>query len=95
MNKSLKDYVKENQKFLKLKDGEVFDGTYHGYIMGITPDGKESPVYKVKYLDGKSVLFQTTSMKVAMTFDEIPEGSAIRIKRSGLMKDTKYDITTP
>ncbi len=97
MEKSLHDYVKDNSKFLKLEDGEAFEGTYIGFkVTGSKFDPeKETVVYKVKYADGKEVFFQTASVAVARVLGKFKGGELIRIKRKGTGTNTKYEITSP
>lgn len=95
--KSLNDYVKDNSKFLRLGNGEVFEGTYVAYkITGdkFNPE-KETVIYKLKYQDGKDIYFQTASVGVAKIFGKFTGGEKIRIKREGEGTNTKYHITSP
>ena len=97
MEKTLHDYVKDNSKFLRLDNGESFEGTYVGFkVTGSRFDpGKETVVYKVKYDDGKEVFFQTASIAVAKLFSKFRGGEKIRITRTGSGTNTKYKISSP
>lgn len=97
MSKSLSDFVKDNSKFLRLDDGEVFEGSYVGYkVTGsqFDPD-KETVVYKFRYQDGKEIYFQTASVAVAKTLGKLKGGENIKIKREGAGTKTKYHISSP
>ena len=97
MSKSLNDFVKDNSKFLRLDDGEVFEGSYVAFkVTGsqFDPD-KETVVYKLRYPDGKELYFQTASVAVAKVFGKLKGGEAIRIKREGSGTKTKYHISSP
>ena len=97
MSKTLNDYVKDNSKFLRLEDGETFDGFYSAYkVVGSKFDPeKETVVYKLRYEDGKEIYFQTASVAVAKIFGKFKGGEKIRIKREGSGTQTKYHITSP
>lgn len=95
--KTLNDFVKDNSKFLRLQDKEVFEGNYVTFkVTGSTFDpSKDTVVYKLKYKDGKEVYFQTASVAVARTFGAMNGGEKICIKREGSGTQTKYLITSP
>lgn len=97
-DKTLSQFVKDNSKFLRLGDGECFDGVYVGYKIttnNFDPD-KEMVVYKLKYADdGKEVFWQTASCAVARLFSKFKGGEKIIIKRHGDGTKTKYEIKSP
>ena len=97
MVKNLNDYVRDNSKFLRLEDGEFFEGVYVAYKVVTSkfdPD-KETVVYKLRYDDGKETYFQTASVAVAKTLGKLKGGEKIIIKRHGIGTNTKYDISSP
>ena len=95
--KNLNDYVKDNSKFLRLANGETFEGTYVTYkVTGNKFDPeKETVIYKLRYDDGKETYFQTASVAVAKIFGKFKGGEAVKIKRQGEGTNTKYQITSP
>jgi len=97
MTKTLNDFVKDNSKFLRLSNGETFEGTYVGYkVVGSKFDPeKETVIYKLRYQDGKEIYFQTASVAVARVFGNFKGGERIKIKREGEGTNTKYLISSP
>lgn len=97
-DKTLSQFVKDNSKFLRLADGESFDGSYVGYKIttnNFDPD-KEMVVYKLRYADdGKEVFWQTASCAVARLFSKFKGGEKIIITRHGALTKTKYEIKSP
>lgn len=95
--KTLNDFVKDNSKFLRLDDGEIFEGFYMAYKITSSqfdPE-KETVVYKLRYEDGKDVYFQTASVAVAKILGKLKGGEKIKIKRDGSGTKTKYHISSP
>lgn len=97
MAKDLKTFVKDNQKFLKIKDGESFTGVYVSYVVGpnrFDPEGKETVSYKFKYTDSeKTIIWNNGSTKVADEMAKFSPGETLEIKRTGSgPSDTKYQI---
>jgi hypothetical protein len=97
MGKTLNDYVKDNSKFLRLADGESFEGTFVAYkVTASTFDPeKETVVYKLKYKDGKETYWQTASAAVAKAFSKFKGGEAVSITRKGDGPSTRWDIKSP
>lgn len=97
MAKTLNDFVKDNSKFLRLQDGESFEGIYVAFK--VTPSTfdpeKETCIYKLKYEDGKEIYWQTASVAVARVISKYKGGEAINIKRQGSGTKTKYVISSP
>lgn len=94
--KDLSQFVKDNQKFLKLGDGDSFLGKYINYSIGINrfdPE-KETVNYKLQYKDDdKTVFWNCGRMDVAQAFAKIKPGSLVRITRTGSEKNnTSYKI---
>jgi len=97
MDKTLNDFVKENSKFLRLSNGESFEGVYRGYKVAASTFDPEKDTcnYKLEYPDGQAVFFQTSSVAVAKTFSRLTGGEMIKIVRDGSGNKTKYHITSP
>lgn len=95
--KDLNQFAKDNQKFLKLGDGESFRGFFVGYTIGISRFDPEKEVvnYKLKYEDGEKTIFWGSSRSdVASIFAKIKPGTLIKITRAGSDKsNTSYKIT--
>ena len=97
MSKSLNEFVKDNSKFLKIDDGETFEGNYLGYKVATSqydPD-KEVVIYQLEFPDGKKVFWQTGSTAVARVISNFKGGEKIKITRHGTGTGTKYDISSP
>ena len=94
--KNLTDFIKDNQKFFKLGDGESWTGTYLGYSIGINRFDPEKEVanYKLKPADSeKAVFWGTGRMDVAMAFSKMKPGAIVKITRTGSEKsNTSYKI---
>lgn len=94
--KDLNQFAKDNQKFLKLGDGESFKGFYIGYSIGVSRFDPEKEVvnYKLRYEDSeKSIFWGSSRSDVAMTFSKIKPGTLIKIVRYGTDKNnTSYKI---
>ena len=98
--KSLKDFAKENSKYIKLKNGDSLDLIYHGYTIAASEEDpeKEVVIYQVKYADdvnGKTFFWKTSSVYVAAQLDSFEKGQIFKVKRTGDAKQTRYEITTP
>lgn len=94
--KDLSQFVKDNQKFLKLGDGDSFIGKFINYSIGINrfdPE-KETVNYKLQYKDDdKCVFWNSGRMDVAQAFSKIKPGTMIKIIRLGAEKNnTSYTI---
>jgi len=96
MTETLKDFVKNNSKFLRLGNGESFVGIYKGYKItqnNFDPD-KQMVVYKLAYPDGKEIFWQSSATSVARTLAEFKGGEKIVITRHGEGQKTKYSIAS-
>lgn len=94
----LSSFIKNNQKFFKLGDGESFVGKYMGYSIGINrfdPD-KEIANYKLIPDDSEKAIFWGCGrIDVAMEFNKIKPGTMVKITRTGSDKsNTSYKIST-
>ena len=85
---SLKDWAKQNGKFVKIKDGESFEGIYTGFKEGVNMNGEPAIIYK---FEGKE--FKSSSAKLAETFFEIPLNTKVKISRTGEGLQTKWEVT--
>lgn len=92
----LKQWAKENSKFLKLSDGESANLKYMGYVMSIDKEGNEVPAFKFQNTDGKVQLLQSRSSKLCAAFDETEgeykKGDMVRLTRKGSGQQTTYDV---
>lgn len=93
---SLGSFVKNNRKFVKLKDGDVFMAIYKGYriVPSRFDTEKETVQYKFQYSDSTGIVtWENGSTSVAEVMSSIKEGAMIQIKRTGSdAKKTKYEI---
>ena len=84
---NLTKWAKENAKFLKLTDGESYEGIYKGYKEGTNMNGDPTIIYKI---DDKEL--KSSSTKLASEMDVIAEGSKIKISRTGEGLQTKWTV---
>lgn len=96
MGKSLADFVKDNQKFLKLADGDSVDAFYLGQrvIASKFDSSKESVEYALK-VDGRILVWTCGNIGVAQAMMQLKKGDPVTIKRDGEGTKTKYEITSP
>ncbi len=85
----LKNWSKDNAKFIKIKSGESYEGVYKGCKSGVNMNGEPAVVYN---LDGKE--FKSSSTVLADRFALIPEGTKIRLSRAGEGLQTKWSVET-
>lgn len=92
----LSSFIKNNQKYFKLQDGESFVGTYMGYSIGINRFDPEKEIanYKLKPTDSEKAIFWGCGrVDVAMEFNKIKPGTLVKISRTGTDKaNTSYKI---
>lgn len=92
----LKQWAKENSKFLKLEDGESVDLKYMGYVMSLNKDGDEIPAFKFQTKEGKIKILQSRSGNLCAKFDEtegeFKKGDTVTLTRKGLGQQTTYDV---
>ena len=85
----LKNWVKKTSMFIKLDDGESYEGVFEGYK--IVPSSLDPTKETVQYkLDGK--FLQTSSKGLARAIDAVPEGSKVKITREGTAAKTQYKV---
>ncbi len=85
----LKNWSKDNAKFIKIKSGESYEGKYLGSKPGVNMNGEPAVVYN---LDGKE--FKSSSTILADKFSTIPEGTQVKISRDGEGLQTKWKVET-
>lgn len=92
----LNDFIKNNQKFFKLQDGESSICTYMGYSIGINRFDPEKEIanYKLKPQEyDKAIFWGCGRIDVAMAFNKIKPGTMVKISRTGTDKsNTSYKI---
>lgn len=95
MSDDLASFVKRNQKFLKLGDGETFTGAYMGFVIGFDPRNpeKEKVTYKFRPDDSeKNVFMSSGSVSLAQRMSKIAIGEVIQLTRHGMGTETSYEI---
>ena len=85
----LSKWAKENSKFLKLVDGESYEGVYKGYKEGTNMNGDPTIIYKI---DDKEL--KSSSTKLAEEIDKIAVETKIKITRTGEGLQTKWMVET-
>lgn len=82
----LKKWASENSRFIKLSDGESFEGTFEGFAKSKYM-GKEIIEYS---LSGKTL--SSSSGRLALVFDSIKPGTKVKVTRTGEGLKTFYDV---
>lgn len=95
MSDDLKKFIKGNQKFLSVQDGETVTVVYKGY--SIIPDrfnpGKDTVSYQFEDPEtGKKLPWNKGSNKIAIQMSNIKVGETLTITRFGEGMETKYSI---
>lgn len=93
--KDLNGFIKDNQKFLSIQDGDSVTLVYKGY--SIVADrfnpGKETVSYLFAYPDSdKNIPWNKSSNKVAMQMAKVEIGDTVTISRNGEGMGTVYRI---
>lgn len=95
-SQDLKSFIKNNRKFVKIKDGETFNGIYLGCAFGPSRFGSDKEVarYRFKYTDSPvEVSWECASTTVAEKMQNFSVGEELSITRKGATAtDTKYEI---
>lgn len=95
---SLKQWAKENSKFLKIEDGETVNVKYMGYVMAINQNQEDVPCFKFQTSEGKVKMLQSKNSSFIEAFDEetgkFKKGDYVSISRSGTKQNTRYEIVT-
>jgi len=84
----LASWSKENAKYIKIENGESYEGIYNGYKQGVNMNGDPAIIYN---LDDKE--FKSSSTVLAETMDSIATGSKVRLSRIGEGKNTRWTVT--
>jgi hypothetical protein len=95
MTKDLNSFIKDNRRFLKLKDGETVRVIYRGYKVAVNPQepDKELVLYQIQFPDAQQVMsWKSASIVVAEKMATISQGEEITITRHGEGTETKYEI---
>jgi len=87
-NVDLKNWSKENAKYIKIKDGESYEGIYKGCKPGVNMNGDPAVVYN---FDGKE--FKSSSTVLADIFAGIPEETKVKVSRIGDGLQTRWTVT--
>jgi len=90
---SLKDYINEASTFLRIHPGETVYCQYLGYK--VVPNRFDPEAKSVQYIlvvNGIEKTFESRSINLAEQFSEIPEGSWVKITRTGEGSKTKYKV---
>lgn len=94
---SLKQWAKENSKFLKIDDGETVNVKYVGYVMALNQNQEETPCFKFQTEDGKTKILQSKNSSFIDAFDEndgrFKKGDYVQISRTGTKQNTRYEIS--
>lgn len=94
---SLRDWAKQNSKFLKLDDGESINVKYMGHVKALNKDGDETLAFKFQTMDGKTQILQSRSMALIEAFDDeghgsFKKGDNVILTRHGLQQQTTYEV---
>lgn len=95
---NLQDFVSSRQRYVKLGDGEEFQGFFIGANIipdkfKIKDDTKATTVeYSFKTKDDRDMNWTCGNVGVANKLMKAKEGQEIRIKRIGLGAKTVYDV---
>jgi len=94
MANDINSYIEENQKFLKLEDGQTFDGYYvsHKVIPNRFKEDTQTIEYKVATLKGRRITWTNGTLSVATIISTAKPGDRIRITRTGVGNRTSYTI---
>jgi hypothetical protein len=92
----LKQWARENSKFLKLDDGETINVKYEGYVMSLNQNQEEVPSFKFRTQAGKVQIMQTRNSAFLNAFDEedgkFKKGDHVMITRHGMKQQTTYEV---
>ena len=94
MANDLGQYIEDNQKFLKLDDGEMFDGYFMSskIIPNRFKDGEQTVEYTLATTKGKQIVWTNGTLGVAKLLAAAKAKDRVRISRSGLGPKTTYTI---
>jgi hypothetical protein len=86
----LKDFAKDNSKYITFEDGEAFEGVFEGWKKVLKDSFGEEKEYIRYKINGKT--FDSMSGSLANQMDGVPSGTKVRITRTGKGTDTKYTV---
>ena len=94
LQKMLRDYADKQSKFFKLLNGQEKIVRYlrAEVVPNHFDNGKTQCVRFHLESEGKIKLWDRTSMRLSLQMSNIPEGSLIKIKRTGDLGNSKYFI---
>lgn len=91
---SLREYVKNKRKYIKLTDGETITATYQGYDFVPSKFNADEEIVRYKLeVDGEVKPWDTSATSVADEFSNIEPGQSISITRHGSGTNTKYEVS--
>lgn len=88
----LSDLAKERTPYFTMELGETVRGIYKGFKMVPSTFDPEKDNFRfIIEVNGKNKFWDTSSNKIALVFDKIPEGSVIDVTKSqdGLLPSGK------
>ena len=96
MQKSLNDFINDNQKYLKLEDGESVDADFLGFrvIASKYDSNKETVEYGLK-VNGKTLIWTNGNVDIAKKMMNLKKGDPVRILKIVDGKKTFYKVTSP
>ena len=93
----LDKFIQENQKFIKIKTGETFEGIYRGCKQHQDKFNPEKTTISYMFempITGKIIPWTNGSMKTAVKMKKFTEGDYLHVERIGDgAKTTEYLIT--
>ena len=95
----LGEHLKKSQKYLKLGDGEIFDGNYIGWEHIVNSFGTKAYRFTLEREDGSRITWDVTNLGAVKQISDLIDkglhkGSKIKIRREGIEKGkTKYFVT--
>ena len=87
------DEAKKQSKFIKLGDGESFEGKFISVKEGQNSLGQDTKFY-IFHVDGIDKTFNSSNFSLLRGMVEagVNEGDTCRITRKGIDKSTKYEV---
>ena len=89
----LKKWVDDQSEFIRLADGESFDGKYGGYSMVASRFDTEKFVIRYLFtIDEKEKKFDCGNKSLALGLDSVVVGTLVKVSRTGEQTKTKYAV---
>jgi len=89
----LEKWAKEQQKYIKLQDGETLELKYLGYKFVQSSFDSEKEIIRYMFvIDGFEKPFDSGSTILAQDFDQIAINSMVTLSRKGKGNKTKYTV---